>query len=160
MKTKSVLFASLAALSVSLFVPIVSAKESKSETRYRASNAGERIESMKAELDLTDAQVEKLRPIFKSQAEAMQAFRRDDSLSKDEKQAKVKALRETNRDAIGAILTPEQKAKLRELRESRGAKNGDRKAKASKAGDRKGKGPKDGNRAGSRKGPATPSDGV
>ncbi len=116
MKTKSVLFASLAAVAVSLFIPVLSAEPEAGAPERKGPPPGERIEKMKAELGLTDAQAEAIKANMKAQGDAMKAIRDDESLSKDAKRAKVKELRESGRKAMESILTAEQLKKMEEMR--------------------------------------------
>lgn len=146
MKTKSVLFATLAALAAGLFVPILSAApEEGAERKGPPPGAGERIEKLKTELGLTEAQVEKLKPILREQMEAMRTLRQDDSLSREDKRAKFKELHAANQAKLAAVLTPEQLAKFDELMKKKGP------------GGPGGPKPKDG-KDGERKGPPPPAD--
>ncbi|MFH1496430.1 MAG: Spy/CpxP family protein refolding chaperone [Verrucomicrobiota bacterium] len=147
MKTKSVLFATLAALAAALFVPVLSAEPSEGgERKGPPPGAGQRIEKLKTELGLTDAQVDQLKPILREQMQAMKALRDDESLARKEKRAKFDELRETHRAKLAAILTPEQAAKLDDLMKDRKGPGGP-----------KGKEGKEG-KDGERKGPPPPAD--
>ncbi len=88
-------------------------KEQKQERR------GDRLEMLKEELALTDAQVEKLKPIFAAEREEGAALRKE--LGKDADRAvvreKMQAIREKYKPQVAAILTEEQKAKMEKLRE-------------------------------------------
>lgn len=140
MKTKSVLFATLAALAAGLFVPILSAApEEGAERKGPPPGAGERIERLKEELGLTQAQLDQLKPVLREQMEAMKELRQNEDLSREEKRAKFEELRKANRDKIAAILTPEQLAKFEELMKKRGPGGpGGPKGKEGKDGERKG----------------------
>jgi protein CpxP len=68
-----------------------------------------------AELNLTDAQKSQIKPILMDHHKAVQAIREDSKLTADEKKTKVKDLGKDAHEKILAILTPEQKDKLKAL---------------------------------------------
>ncbi len=72
------------------------------------------LDRMTRNLNLTDEQREKIRPILLDQVQQMRALREDNSLSPQDRRAKVRALRSATRQKVDQILTPEQKAKRRE----------------------------------------------
>ncbi len=72
------------------------------------------LDRMTQNLNLTDEQRGKLRPILLDQAQQILALRQDTSLSPQDRQAKVRALRRATRQKVDQILTPEQKAQHRE----------------------------------------------
>jgi Spy/CpxP family protein refolding chaperone len=47
----------------------------------------------------------------------MKAVRDDSSLSQEQKRAKMKSIHESFQDKINAVLTPEQQAKFKQLRQ-------------------------------------------
>lgn len=61
----------------------------------------------------------------------MQAIRKDESLSREQKMEKSRAVREESQKAINAVLTPEQAKKFAEMRQ-RGPRGGERPAKGDK----------------------------
>lgn len=69
------------------------------------------LESMKQSLALTDDQAKKLEPLLKEQQDKLNALRRDTSLSRKDKVAKLKELQQGTDAKIRAQLTPEQAAK-------------------------------------------------
>lgn len=77
-----------------------------------------RLEMLAKQLDLTDAQKEKLKPILKDQAEQLKALRADTNMSRDDKMAKLKEIRESLNAQLKTILTPEQMEKWQKLREN------------------------------------------
>ena len=79
----------------------------------------ERLEHLSTALSLTDEQKAKLKTLLETQAKAMTGLREDESLTKEDRRAKVTQLRETNRTQIAAILTPEQKKKFADMEEKR-----------------------------------------
>jgi Spy/CpxP family protein refolding chaperone len=66
-------------------------------------------------LDLTEDQKPKFDAIRKSAMEKAKAVREDDSLTKEEKKAKAKAIQEDTATQMKALLTPEQFAKYEEM---------------------------------------------
>jgi Spy/CpxP family protein refolding chaperone len=85
----------------------------------------ERIEHMRKRLNLTDAQVELLKPILRAEQAELAAMR--EKLGKDatieERRAAVKAIRDAYEPKIAAILTDEQKAKIAEKSKKRSKRN-------------------------------------
>lgn len=73
---------------------------------------GDRMRQLAQHLELTPAQVEQMRPIMRANMEAMRALREDAALEGKARREKGQALRDENRAAIRAILTPEQQAKF------------------------------------------------
>lgn len=64
-------------------------------------------------LELTDEQAKKLEPILEKQQRQMLAFRRDTSLSRQQRIVRLKQMRETNDDQLKSVLAPEQFKKWR-----------------------------------------------
>ncbi len=125
MKTKSVLFASLAALAAGLFVPVLSAEPSADGKGPKGPPAiAQRVERMKTELGLSDAQVDQLRPIMQEHARALKALRDDASASRRDRRAELQKLRKAHLEQVQAILTPEQRAKAAEMRADRPQRKG------------------------------------
>ena len=77
---------------------------------------GERIQQLAKELDLTDEQKEKLRPIFREQAQKLRELRQNTDLARQERLAKLKEYREELIGKLKSILTPEQLEKFKQLR--------------------------------------------
>jgi len=78
---------------------------------------------MLAELNLTDAQKSQIKPILMDHQKAAKAIREDSKLTADEKKTKLKDLGKEAHEKILAILTPEQKDKLKSLHhKGKGAK--------------------------------------
>ena len=68
-------------------------------------------------LNLTDAQKQQFQQISKDTRKQGMAIRQDSSLSEDQKKEKMLALRKQAHQQMFGILTPEQKDKLKEMRE-------------------------------------------
>jgi Spy/CpxP family protein refolding chaperone len=92
--------------------------EIKSEARHgMRGHAGDRLEMLTKELNLTDAQTVAIKPIFATEANDIKAVWQDNSLSKEQKQSKMFDIRKAANEKINTILTPEQQAKWAELKE-------------------------------------------
>ncbi len=74
----------------------------------------ERLEKMKTDLALSDAQVGKIRPILEANMAAMKAVHEDASLSEEQKKEKGRETRRAGGEAIMAELTANQKNKFEE----------------------------------------------
>jgi Spy/CpxP family protein refolding chaperone len=81
-------------------------------------NPGER---MAKELNLTADQQTKMKSIMESTHQQMRAIEDNQSLSQQDKHAKIQALHESTKSQISAILTPEQQQKFAQMHEHRGA---------------------------------------
>ena len=68
------------------------------------------------ELKLSDAQKEKLMPLLREEGEKMRVLQADTKLSREEKMAKFKELRESASAKTKTILTPEQQEKWEKIR--------------------------------------------
>lgn len=78
---------------------------------------GNRLEWLSKELNLTDDQKAKVKPILEDQEKQMQALRADTSLSQEQKHEKMMQLHETSHSQINGILTPDQQKKFAQLKE-------------------------------------------
>jgi len=70
---------------------------------------------MSENLNLTEEQKAKIRPILEDEAEQLKALRADTSLSPEQSRAKARESRSSTRSQIDQILTPEQKGKRTEM---------------------------------------------
>lgn len=71
---------------------------------------------MMKELNLTDAQKAKLKPIMEAQRDQMKAMREDTTLDGKAKKAKMKAMRASMEKQVNAILTPDQQKKMADMK--------------------------------------------
>jgi hypothetical protein len=69
------------------------------------------------QLNLSQEQQDKLRPILADEIQQMRAVRDDASLSEDQKRDKMNQIRQNAGPKIQAVLTPEQRQKLAQLQE-------------------------------------------
>jgi periplasmic protein CpxP/Spy len=75
------------------------------------------LERLSKELNLTDEQKEKVKPILDEQTKQMHATQEDASLNQEQKRDKMKQIHQTTHSQINDILTPEQQKKFAELKE-------------------------------------------
>jgi len=103
------------------FGPMAKADDSNSKPAARGKGkAGERHDRMKQivdELNLTDDQKAKVKPIFQDEAQKMKALRQDTNLTKQDKMAKLKSIHEETDAKLKPILTSEQLDKLNKTRQ-------------------------------------------
>ena len=96
-------------------------QESKAQAQTEAGpHHGQRanqLERLNKELNLTDEQKEKVKPILDEQTKQMHATQEDSSLSQEQKRDKMKQIHQTTHSQINDILTPEQQKKFAELKE-------------------------------------------
>jgi hypothetical protein len=76
----------------------------------------DRLQQMSEQLKLTDEQKAKLKPILKEQAVKARELRDNKDLSREDRMAKVKEIREGLVEKVKPILTPEQLEKWNKLR--------------------------------------------
>ncbi|HTZ22073.1 MAG TPA: hypothetical protein VMC06_14400 [Opitutaceae bacterium] len=123
---KSKILVTLALAGVVVMSPVVRAADTPAPSQpANAARGGAIREHMKAvakELGLTDQQQQQLKPVLKAEAEKLKALRADQSLSRQEKRDKMKALREENVAQMKSVLTPDQFAKWQKLRQERQGK--------------------------------------
>jgi Spy/CpxP family protein refolding chaperone len=74
------------------------------------------LEMMKQSLNLSDDQVQKLEPVLKEHRDKINALRRDNSLSREERVAKVKEIGGMSDSKVKALLTPDQVQKWQNSR--------------------------------------------
>ena len=88
-------------------------KEGKTGKRGEGKRGG--MKMMRA-LNLTDAQKAKLKPIMEAQRDKMKTLREDTTLDRKAKTTRMKAMREEMETKVNAILTPDQREKLAEMK--------------------------------------------
>ena len=77
----------------------------------------QRIQEISAELNLTDEQKEKIRPILIKEAPKVKAIREDTSMLRLQKLAKLRAILNDTNAQLKPILTAEQAKKLQKIKE-------------------------------------------
>jgi Spy/CpxP family protein refolding chaperone len=71
---------------------------------------------MQKQLNLSDDQVAKIKPILADQQQQMDAVRADTSLSQDDRRAKAKSIMQDGDSKIEAVLTDQQKQQWAQLK--------------------------------------------
>jgi Spy/CpxP family protein refolding chaperone len=113
-------------------VSVATAQDTKAPRR--GANIDQRIEQLDKELDqkLTADQKTKLKAYFEGERKKMQDVRADTSLTREQRQEKMKAFREDSNKEMKSILTADQFAKWEKQQEKRReeqkAKQGGKKA--------------------------------
>ncbi|HEY8902071.1 MAG TPA: hypothetical protein VIM48_00100 [Chthoniobacterales bacterium] len=95
---------------------IVRAQDAGGAPQQHRMTIDERLARMKDALSLSDDQVTKLKAIFEDQKAQLDPIWKDTSLSREQKREKSKPIMESGKAKVNAVLTPEQQAKLKELR--------------------------------------------
>jgi|SRR6516162_1713114 Spy/CpxP family protein refolding chaperone len=93
----------------------------------------QRVERLSKELDLTQEQREKIRPVLEEQMKQMRALREDSSLTQEQRREKAMAAMKETHEKVEAILNPEQREKLKQhmqqMRDQRSAEHKEAPAK-------------------------------
>ena len=109
---KSILAAFAAALTlISVAAPVFA------QTTPRVHGGG-KLKKLSNELQLSDAQKGQLRPILLAAHQQSQTIKADTSLTPDVRKAKLEELGRSTRQQMKAILTPEQREKLKAIRQA------------------------------------------
>jgi Spy/CpxP family protein refolding chaperone len=85
--------------------------------RHGRMAGGQHMAMLAEKLNLTDAQKEQFQQIGKDMRRQGMAIRQDSSLTADQKKEKMLALRKQSHQQMFAVLTPEQKDQLKQMRE-------------------------------------------
>ena len=127
MKTKlmaGILGAALA-IGVPVFAQTATADSSSQDAQAAPTgprhHRGNRMQKLSQELNLTADQQAKIKPIFQQARAQGKTIHQDASLTKEQKMAKMKELHQTTMAQMNEILTPEQQAQWKQLREQRRA---------------------------------------
>ncbi len=81
---------------------------------------GDRLAMMSEQLNLTADQKTKVQAILESERKSLEALREDSSLNQEARRAKMQEIRQSFAGKIREVLTPEQQAKMGEMRGARG----------------------------------------
>ena len=81
--------------------------------------ARDRMQQVAQELNLTAEQKTQLRPIFKKEAEKLKALRDDTGLTREQRQEKVRTIRQEFQKEVKPVLTTEQWEKWQKIRQER-----------------------------------------
>ena len=77
-----------------------------------------KLDKISAELNLTDDQKTKIKPVLESEYSQLQTINQDSSLSPDQKKAKAKEAHSSAKTEINGVLTPDQQKKWAAMKES------------------------------------------
>ena len=145
-KLSSVLFSTLLAASALLAVqvraedapggPPPGGEHKKAGEKGKMPSPSDRVEKMKENLGLSDAQATQIKEILTSETKDLEALKKDESVPMDQKKEKAAAIREGNKAKIDALLTPEQKAKADAARAKMGPPGAKGKKEKGKKGDK------------------------
>ena len=80
-------------------------------------NPENHLKMLTEKLNLTEDQQAKAKPILENQANQMKTIHDDTSLAPADRQAKMRELHESSIEKMNAILTPEQQAKWKQMRQ-------------------------------------------
>jgi Spy/CpxP family protein refolding chaperone len=78
-----------------------------------------RVEALNKDLDLTDEQKKKIRPLLKAEFQRIREVQSNTSLSEGQVKRRTMSIRRSTHERIAEILTPEQKAKWQQVRQAR-----------------------------------------
>jgi Spy/CpxP family protein refolding chaperone len=115
----------IAALTALMFIPLGMQAQEQSQTaspqgqgrRAAAQRQRQHMAMLAEKLGLTDAQKAQFQQITKDMWQQGRAIRQDSSLTDDQKKQKIQELRQQSHKQMFGILTPEQKEKLKQMRE-------------------------------------------
>jgi len=88
--------------------------------RAMAMNPDAMLEHLSTELNLTDDQKTKIKPILEEQSKQMQDLRQNTSAPEQDRRAKMKQIHENTMSQVRAILTSDQQKKLDEMMSQKG----------------------------------------
>jgi Spy/CpxP family protein refolding chaperone len=88
-------------------------------TRGQMPSVDDQVKRMTTQLNLTDDQQAKVKPILEDQRQQMQQLRKDSSLSQDEKFGKMREVHEKASSQIKALLNEDQQKKFDEIQQKR-----------------------------------------
>jgi hypothetical protein len=77
--------------------------------------ADQRLQRMTQQLNLSDDQQQKIKPILENESTQMQSLRGDTSMSQEDRMAKMKQIRESTSSQINPILNADQQKKYAEM---------------------------------------------
>ena len=108
----------IAALTALMFMPLgVQAQEQSQGRRAAAQRQRQHMAMLAEKLDLTDAQKAQFQQISRDMWQQGRAIRQNTSLTDDQKKQKIQDLRKESHKQMFSVLTPEQKEKLKQMRE-------------------------------------------
>ena len=106
--------------------PLQAREGDRAERREQRS---QRLERLSEELKLTEAQKAEIRSLTGQRQNQARTLREDTSLSRAEKQAKAREIRQATREGFQRILTSEQQERFAEMRKQAGERRGGRRGR-------------------------------
>ena len=91
--------------------------QAKTESGMHQGQRAGQLDWLSKQLNLTDDQKAKLKPILEDQSKQMKTTREDTTLTQDQKRDKMKQIHESTHSRINDILTPDQQNKFAQLKE-------------------------------------------
>lgn len=88
---------------------------SQAQSAMTQDDAESTLQRLSQELNLTDDQKTKLKPILQDESQQLQAVKSDTSMTQDQKLAKANEIRTAHKSKIDEILTPEQQQKWQQM---------------------------------------------
>lgn len=102
-------------------------KATKRERKAQRAQRGDRMQKMAEQLNLTEAQKNQIKPIFEESHTQSKAIRQNAQLTPEQKREQMKQIRKSTMEKVHAILTVEQREKMKEMRkQGRGDRAGKR----------------------------------
>lgn len=86
---------------------------------HRRWGPDQQLARMTRQLDLTNAQQDKIKPILEKQQKEMRSLRQDTSMSRQERFAKFREIHKKTFAKIRPILTPKQQKELKQMQQMR-----------------------------------------
>jgi Spy/CpxP family protein refolding chaperone len=93
----------------------------KTTKREHRGQRGDQLQKLSEALNLTEDQKTQLKPIFEDARTRSQAVRQNAQLTPEEKSQQTMQIRKETQEKVSAILTPEQREKLKEIRKQQRA---------------------------------------
>jgi Spy/CpxP family protein refolding chaperone len=119
---KKPILAALAALTLT-FAVFTAPQVAQAAPGAHGNHGGGKLKKLSKELELTDSQKAQLRPILMGARQQAQAIKADTALTAEARKAKMHELGRSTRDQMQAILTPEQREKLKAIRQEHHEQN-------------------------------------
>ena len=119
---KKPILAALAALTLS-FAVFTTSHIAQAASGAPGHHGGGKLKKLSNELELTDAQKAQLRPILMGAHQQAEAIKGDTTLTPEARKTKMRELGRSTRQQMQAILTPEQREKLKAIRQEHHEQN-------------------------------------
>jgi Spy/CpxP family protein refolding chaperone len=98
-------------------------KEGKGRPNKKGQAFGKKGDDFQKELNLTEEQQEKVSKIRSDYRTKMQNLRSDNSITQDQKKAKMQELMKQQQEELRSVLTKEQFEKMKSIRQEQRARN-------------------------------------